>query len=90
MIRLCGTVQMEKKREEGRDRLIIRVETDAPPVEYGIMAGALEEKIMKERPTLQGAIEKERVLPLTIELIAPGALERSSRTGKMKRVIDAL
>jgi len=86
----CGTMQMEKRREEGRDRLIIRVETEAPAADYASMSRALEEKIIKERPTLQGAIEKERVLPLTMELVKSGTLERSSRTGKMKRVIDAL
>jgi phenylacetate-CoA ligase len=90
VIRLCGSLQMEKRREEGKDRLIIRVETEAPTDDFPAMARALEEHILKERPTLQAAIAKGTVQQLQIELAKPGALERSSRTGKMKRVIDAL
>jgi phenylacetate-CoA ligase len=89
-IRPCGNLQMEKQREDGRDRLIIRVETEASPDELESMALAFEEQILKERPTLQGAIARGSVHPLKIELLKPGAIGRSSRTGKMKRVIDAL
>jgi len=85
---LSGTVQMEKKRESGLDRLVLRVETEAATAGYPALASALAEKLLKERPTLSQAVKKGSVLPLSVELLAPGSIPRNPRTGKLPRVID--
>lgn len=88
--RLSGTVQMEKKRKEGRDLLILRVETDAESEMHASLRAALENEILNRRPSLREFIAGETVWPLQIELLAPDSLPRNSRTGKLIRVIDAL
>jgi hypothetical protein len=33
-------------------------------------------------------LEKGSILPITLEWIDPGALEKNSRTGKLRRIMD--
>ncbi|MFA6433704.1 MAG: hypothetical protein WCW52_03325 [Elusimicrobiales bacterium] len=87
---LLGSAQMEKRRENGRDRLILRVETPAPKSARAVMRKVLEREILKERPTLNKAVSTGAVLPPEIELLAPGAIPRNPRTGKLVRVLDVL
>lgn len=87
---LSGTLQMEKRREEGKDKLIIRVESSVPSSEHQAIGDELREKIHKGRPALRGFIEKGTVWPIQVEIMTLGSLSRSSRTGKLKRVIDAI
>lgn len=88
-VKSLGAVQMEKKREDGKDRLVIRIETNSDSSEYPEISALLSQKILEGRPTLRGFIEKGTVLPLEIEVLKIGAIERSSRTGKLKKVVDS-
>ncbi|MBI4402879.1 MAG: hypothetical protein HY537_01885 [Deltaproteobacteria bacterium] len=85
-----GSVQMEKQREQGRDKLIIRVETEVPADQFGRLSQELEERILDYRPMIKEFVSKNSIWPLQIELVPPGGLPRNSRTGKLIRVIDAL
>lgn len=87
---LSGTLQIEKERRGGRDRLIIRVESQSPSSEHPGMKRTLDDIILDRRPTLRGFIEKGTVWPIEIDIFPPGSISRSDRTGKLKRVIDAL
>ena len=88
--KLSSSVQMEKIREAGRDRLIVRAETNAPEAEYAEIAKLLENEIMKNRDTLRESILNGAVRPLKIEILKYGDIARNPRTGKLTRVIDAL
>lgn len=85
-----GAIQMEKQRKEGRDLLIIRVETEAPAGEHQKLGEALLAEILEGRPSLRSFVEKKTVWPLKIEVSHTGALARSDRTGKLRRVIDSI
>ena len=87
---LLGTVQMQKMRKEGRDQLVIRVETEVSPNDYPRLAQALESEVRNPRPALRKAIAEGTVWPIEIELLRPGAISRNTRTGKLIRVIDAI
>lgn len=86
---LSGTVQMEKMRVEGRDKLIIRVETDAPEAQLSGLCQKLESTILESRPSFGDFVKKKTVWPLVVELVRPNTLGRNPRTGKLIRVIDA-
>ncbi|MBI4678637.1 MAG: hypothetical protein HY748_13750 [Elusimicrobia bacterium] len=87
---LSGSVQMRKERFQGRDRLIVAVETAAPKTELSRLKKALEKRILAQRPTLAKAVRTGEVLPVRVELRKPGALPRNPRTGKLIRAVDAL
>lgn len=87
---LLGTVQMEKLREEGKDRLVIRAETDLPASEYNRLSQTLDRQIVDNRPSLRHFIEDGTVWPLKVEISPAGSLPRNPRTGKLIRVIDAI
>lgn len=84
-----GQVQMEKRRERGKDRLILRVETELEPSEHEKARCAFEALLMEARPALREFLQKSIVWPLTIELLTPASLPRNPRTGKLLRVIDS-
>lgn len=83
-----GAVQMEKKREKGKDRLIIRVEADGGFKKRGELRAAIESEIIRNRPTLRRSIAEKAVLPLRVELLGRGEIPRNPRTGKLSRVIQ--
>ncbi len=87
---LSGTVQMQKKRVDGRDRLCIRVECELQGAEKAAKAEILGREIMASRPSLSEFIKKGSIWPLEIELLAPGTLPRNARTGKLIRVVDSI
>lgn len=87
---LSGTVQMEKQRLQGRDKLIIRVETEAFIEERQRLKELLEDEVVGKRPTLKKLINEGQVWPLEVELVNKGSLSRNERTGKLMRVIDVL
>ncbi len=90
---LSSNVQIEKKRVDGRDLLVVRVETtegEASSNWMGQMQHELEAKITEGRPSLREAVAKESVWPISVEILKPGALPRNSRTGKLIRVVDAI
>ena len=87
---LLGTIQMQKQRDAGRDRLILRVETELPPESYPYKAAELESAMVSERPSFRDFVVKGTVWPLRVELLRPGTLPRNPRTGKLIRVIDSI
>lgn len=87
---LLGSVQMQKLRISGRDQLILRCESDAPPGRFAALARRLEKIVIDARPTLRKAIEGRSVRPLKVEVLPSGAIARNPRTGKLIRSIDAL
>lgn len=87
---LLGSVQMQKKREKGRDRLILRVESDASPRDFNKLAKTLEREVCGKRPTLRKAVAEKTIWPVEIEILRSGSLPRHPRTGKLVRVIDVI
>ncbi len=88
--KLLGAVQIEKKRENGRDKLIIRVETEASYELFSAITLDLEKEILRNRPSLKKFVSEKTVCPLQIELLKPGSIPRNPRTGKLVRVIDSI
>ncbi|MBI5630859.1 MAG: hypothetical protein HY921_08250 [Elusimicrobia bacterium] len=85
---LSATLQMEKKREKGRDRLVVRVETELSQARRASAAKALEREILAQRLTLRKALDEDMVWPVQVELAPSRTLGRNPRTGKLIRVID--
>lgn len=87
---VLGSIQMEKKREDGKDCLILRFETDAPKEKFESIAKHLREQITNERPSLREFIAKGTVKPLVVEIYPANSIPKNPRTGKLIRVIDAI
>jgi phenylacetate-coenzyme A ligase PaaK-like adenylate-forming protein len=87
---LSGTVQMEKEREAGRDRLVLRVETELDEPRFEEARARLHAELVGRRPALREFLQKGTVWPIRIELLTPGAIPRNTRTGKLIRVIDVV
>ncbi|MDD5657075.1 MAG: AMP-binding protein [Elusimicrobia bacterium] len=85
---LLGSAQMQKYRESGRDRLVVRVETRAPIRARPALAARLAAAILARRPTLSRAVAQKSVWPVRVELLDAGRLPRNPRTGKLVRVVD--
>lgn len=85
---LTGTVQMQKKRIEGRDQLVIVIETEN--INQMNLASQVSEMITQGRPTLRDHVKKETVWPVKVELVSIGKIERNFRTGKLIRIKDAI
>ena len=85
---LSGTVQMEKRRLSGKDKLIVRIETDLSAHAFAVAKVQLEKEILEPRPALRDFIRKDSIWPLEIEGVSLGALPRNQRTGKLIRVVD--
>jgi len=86
---LLGSIQMEKRRRDGRDELIVRAETEAPASERRDLAARLSDELTASRPTLREAAASGTIWPIRVELFDAGAIPTNSRTGKLVRVIDA-
>ncbi|MBF0548279.1 MAG: hypothetical protein HQM08_27835, partial [Candidatus Riflebacteria bacterium] len=87
---ISSTIQMEKRRENGRDLLIVRAESDSPPCSHAELVQKFSAEILNARPSLRAFIEKKTVWPLKVEILPTGTIPRNSRTGKLTRVIDSL
>lgn len=106
---LSGTVQMLKKRVDGKDQLCIRVEASTETsveasTETNIEAGSetkletrgeslasrVAAELTEARPTLRDHVKKGTVLPVLVEILKPGSIERNQRTGKLIRIVDAI
>ena len=85
-----GRVQMEKRRREGRDELIVRIETARSKNDYPEMTAELTEIFLKERPSFSEFLKKGTIWPLVIEWLGENELPQNKRTGKLIRVIDSL
>lgn len=89
---LSGSVQMEKVRVEGKDQLVIRVESrnQLPETTSLSIARKMENRVLADRPTLRTLAEKKVIWPIKVEIVPEGSLKRNPRTGKLVRVIDAI
>lgn len=85
---LSGTLQIEKTRRRGRDRLIVRVEAAAPPPRRARLRRSLGAALLERRPTLRKLVAEGVIWPVAVEVKSPGALPRNPRTGKLLRVVD--
>jgi len=85
-----GRLQMEKQRKDGKDLLILRIETDAPANKHAEMSKELDHKFIEARPSFREFMKKGTIWPLQIEWLAEGKLPQNSRTGKLVRIIDAI
>jgi phenylacetate-CoA ligase len=85
-----GSLQMEKKRKDGKDLLILRLETQNPQSDHDDMTRDFIELLLKERPSLREFISKGTVWPVTVEWWKPGTLPQNPKTGKLIRVIDSI
>lgn len=87
---LSATIQMEKKRKDGRDQLIIRIETEASKDIYKSLQDQVGEALLEDRPSFRDFVKKGTIWPVEIELVPLNALPTNPRTGKLIRVIDAI
>ncbi|MBI3534197.1 MAG: hypothetical protein HY072_01745 [Deltaproteobacteria bacterium] len=87
---LSGTIQMEKKRKEGKDLLIIKVETDAPLSIRSVLELNLLKALLEDRPSLKSFVEKGTTWLPEVQCLMLGTLPRNQRTGKLIRIMDAL
>ncbi|MBX9766272.1 MAG: hypothetical protein K2X47_03290 [Bdellovibrionales bacterium] len=89
---LSGSVQIEKVRLDGKDQLVIRVESRhiISTAASAAIARQMEDQVLADRPTLRMLVEKKVIWPVKVEIVPEGTLKRNSRTGKLIRVIDAI
>lgn len=87
---LSGSVQIEKQRISGKDKLIVRVESELPIGKEVEAKKILTKTILDSRPGLQDLQKKQLIWPVEVELVPLKSLERNSRTGKLLRVKDCL
>ncbi len=87
---LSGTVQIEKQRDQGKDRLVVRVESELDSDARNAAAQLLEKSFLDNRPAFRDFMNKGSIWPIRVEIVQPGTLPRNSRTGKLMRVIDCL
>ncbi|MBL7544887.1 MAG: phenylacetate--CoA ligase family protein [Bdellovibrionaceae bacterium] len=85
---LSGTIQMQKQRVDGRDQLVILIETESK--NHSHLAQQIADEITNNRPTLRDHVKKQTVWPVHVHLVAPHTIERNVRTGKLIRVKDAV
>lgn len=85
-----GSIQLEKLREDGRDRLVVRVETELNEPGWTEAREKFEALLLESRPSLREFIQKGTVWPVRVESVAPGALPRNPKTGKLMRVVDVI
>ncbi|MBI3298259.1 MAG: AMP-binding protein [Elusimicrobia bacterium] len=72
----------------GRDRLTLRVERGRGPAPAEALAERLRAALMRSAFELRDSLERGWLAPLELEVVAPGALPRQPRTGKLVRVVD--
>lgn len=85
---LSGAAQMQKEREKGRDRLILRVESALPASSRRRLGRLLEREVVARRPSLEKLLSQGSVHPLRVEVGPEGSIKLNARTGKLVRVID--
>lgn len=85
---LSGSVRIEKEREAGKDRLVIKIETEVPHENRPALAARFSESFVEARPSLRDFVKKGTVWPVCVELVDTGTLPRNPKTGKLIRVVD--
>jgi phenylacetate-CoA ligase len=87
---LTGAIQMEKRRVEGKDELIIRIESQDLPEKRENLRDQFLATLLDDRPSLRDFVKKGTILPVRIEILGYNELPLNARTGKLIRVIDAI
>ncbi|MDA9951118.1 hypothetical protein N9D31_00960 [Oligoflexaceae bacterium] len=87
---LTATIQMEKVRVQGRDKLIVRIESEAGEDDRSNVSSAFQEKLLEERPSFRDFVKKGTIWPVEVEILDLNTLPTNPRTGKLIRVIDSI
>jgi phenylacetate-coenzyme A ligase PaaK-like adenylate-forming protein len=87
---VTGTIQLEKIRHQGKDKLVVRVECERNEIEWQDINIKLADLIVRDRPTLKKAIQNQSVWPIDVHCCKLNSLPRNPKTGKLIRVIDAI
>jgi phenylacetate-coenzyme A ligase PaaK-like adenylate-forming protein len=85
---IVGPFQMERRRRDSIDELVVRIETEAPQPERPDLSRRIVAAILAARPVLAKNIAQGTAWPVVVELLPPHGLPLNPRTGKLKRVID--
>lgn len=85
---VIGPFQMERRRRDTIDELVVRAETDAPASQHPALIARITEAILAARPVLAKNIQEGTAWPIVVELLPSKGLPLNPRTGKLKRVID--
>jgi phenylacetate-coenzyme A ligase PaaK-like adenylate-forming protein len=85
-----GRIQLEKMRRDGRDQLIVRIETERLKAEHLVMTQMLTDLFLNERPSFAEFLKKGTIWPLVVEWLVENQLPQNPRTGKLIRVIDSV
>ena len=80
--------QLLVEHAEQRDRLVLRIASDAQAAAREAAAPRLIAALHAERPMLGELLDQAMIHPLAIEWAPLGALEINPRSGKLRRVID--
>lgn len=84
---LSTAAEMVKRREGGKDRLLVRVERRSAGSAGG-EAFRLRESLLARKPLLAQHVREGYIHDLHIEILSPGGLPRLSHSGKLRRVRD--
>lgn len=83
-----GPAQMERRRRDSKDELVLRIECEAPPPARSALAAEVALAVVGARPVLRKNIAEGTAWPVVVELVDARSLPLNPRTGKLKRVID--
>lgn len=77
-------IQLVKGREDGRDRLVVRLESPRP-VER---SEALLAAVLAAKPDLAKMVAGGQIHPLEVAIVPPGSLKAMAVTGKVPHTVD--
>jgi phenylacetate-CoA ligase len=78
--------QLVLVHRDGKDGLIVRLGANTRASDS--LTARIIAALLNSRPMYRECLEKGSILPITLEWIDPGALEKNSRTGKLRRIMD--
>ncbi len=84
---LTSAVQLVKRREDGREALLVRVEVPAQADAEGL-AARLTARLLDAKPDLAKMAAAGNLAWPRVEVLAPGAIPRVAVTGKFRGTID--
>jgi phenylacetate-coenzyme A ligase PaaK-like adenylate-forming protein len=84
---LTSAVQLVKRRAEGREALVVRVEVPAPAAVPGL-GERLAALALAAKPDLAKLVAAGSLAPLAVEVLPTGAIPRVPVTGKFRGTVD--
>lgn len=84
---LTSAVQLVKRREAGREGLLVRVEVPDPAAAPGL-AERLLARLLGAKPDLAKMAAAGGLMPAAVEVLAPGLIPRVAVTGKFRGTVD--